>query len=89
MKYGSWKSVRLYICKTPGMPLWMALQMMNNRDMANPITSVENIDVGGGFAIPNVRRYFPIIKPRKIEKFPYKVTDCRCKDCRYQRIFKK
>lgn len=90
--YGTLKSVKYYICQTGSMQIWMSLQMMRNRDWKDGGTlELMEIDYGGGFIYKDwIRKNaHPIVKPRKFDQFPYEVNkDCRCRDCRYYRIFR-
>lgn len=70
--FDKWKSKTHYICQTPGMVLFMALESLHQKIKHN------NGYLNG-----------PMPKPRKFNNFPGKITDCRCKYCRYHRIFKK
>lgn len=54
-----------YICKTPGMTLWVALHL------------VEGKMFDGRMA-----------RPRKVPAPPFSEANCKCRDCRWARIFK-
>jgi hypothetical protein len=70
LKFDKWKRKKHYICKTPGMKIFMALATMEIKVRKDG------------------RLNGPVPKPRMFPKFPYEITDCRCRDCRYHRIFK-
>lgn len=67
--YLSWKSTRVFICKTGGLALWMGL--------------------GNAALVPEQRRMTRAEEIKQLRAFPYKPdASCRCKDCRYLRIYR-
>lgn len=65
------KSVRLFICKTGGLQLWTAINMLDAHVNSWPRDSKE----------------YRNLEMKVLRDFPYDTdSTCRCRDCRYIRI---